>query len=116
VKRLVEETEDAFERTLLKSARRDIAPRHGARNAGIALAAAAGQLAVPSAAGVPDPSAVGAGAAVAAKAGALGAWKWLSIGALVGGVAGAGAVASMQARHRPARQQSLRRPRRPRRR
>ncbi len=96
MKRLVEETEDAFERTLLKSARCDAAPRHGARNAAIALSAAASQLSAPSAAAAPVPSTAGADAALGAKVGTLGTLKWLSIGAVAGALAGAGVMASVQ--------------------
>jgi hypothetical protein len=96
MKRLVVETDDAFERALLKSARSEAVPRHGARNAAIALAAAAQHFAAPGAAVPIDPSAVGTGAALAAKAGAAGMWKWLGIGVAIGSLAGAGATMALQ--------------------
>jgi hypothetical protein len=93
MKRLITETDQAFERTLLRSARLDVAPENGAREAMQALATAAARLPTTEV----GPAPLGAEQLVATKLGALGAWKWLGLGMALGGVAGAGAMAI----HRP---------------
>jgi hypothetical protein len=96
MKRMVTETEDAFERTLLRSARLDVHPKNGAREVALALAASAANL--PARSGSPDAGRFGAEPAIATKVGAL-SWKWLGVGVVVGGVAGAGAMAGYQHVH-----------------
>lgn len=88
MRRLVSETDDAFERTLLESVRLDELPQPGAQKAALALEFALRNLPVAPNPGLPHP------AGASANAGTLGIWKWLSIGVVVGGVAGAGAMAS----------------------
>jgi hypothetical protein len=90
MKRLVLETEDAFERALLRSARRDVPPEHGAHEAALALAAAAAKLPTIVSSGsegfASSSSQEVAGAlaehAAAAKGSALALWKWMGIGVI----------------------------------
>ncbi|HMI83178.1 MAG TPA: hypothetical protein VK550_03740 [Polyangiaceae bacterium] len=89
MKRLITETDQAFERMLLRSARLDVAPENGAREAMEALAAAATRL--PTVDVGPPP--LDAGQLIAKRLGTLGAWKWLGAGVVLGGFAGAGAMA-----------------------
>jgi len=93
MKRLITETDQAFERMLLRSARLDVAPENGACEAMQALAGAAARL--PTSEVGPTP--LQAEQLIAARLGTLGAWKWLGAGVVLGGFAGAGAMAI----HRP---------------
>ena len=93
MKRLISETDQAFERMLLRSARLDVAPENGAREAMQALAAAAARLPTIEAGLAP----LGAERLIATRLGTAGAWKWLGAGVVLGGFAGAGAMAI----HRP---------------
>jgi hypothetical protein len=93
MKRLITETDQAFERMLLRSARLDVAPENGAREAMHALTAAAARLPTTEV----GPTPLEAGQLIATRVGTLGAWKWLGAGVVLGGFAGAGAMAI----HRP---------------
>jgi hypothetical protein len=99
MKRLVAETDDTFERALLESVRLDTPPEHGARDAALSLAAGITNLPAQGGSGPRAAGPLGGEHLVSAKLGLLGAWKWLGIGALVGGIAGAGAMAGYQALH-----------------
>jgi len=100
VKRLVDETGDTFERALLRSSAGDTAPDAGAQTAFVALQQALvafdelpGSI---TPAAPTDPSVSATGGAVGGAAWAP--WQWLGLGALVGSIAGAGAMAGYQAR------------------
>lgn len=93
MKRLITETDQAFERMLLRSARLDVAPENGARQAMQALAAAGARLPTIEAGPLP----LGAERLIVTRIGTVGAWKWLGAGVVLGGFAGAGAMAI----HRP---------------
>lgn len=101
MRRLIDETDQSFERALLRSAGLDVAPEDGARTAMASLLAAAA-AAVPTAAAPtapPAPAVPGApfaGQGATTGAGTMVAWKWLGIGAVLGSMAGAGAVAGYQ--------------------
>lgn len=96
MKRLVSETDDAFERTLLESIKLDELSKPGARETALALALAVRNL--PVAEGAASPALSSPAPNVATS----GVWKWLGIGALVGGVTGAGAMASYDRARLPA--------------
>jgi hypothetical protein len=102
MKRLVAETNDAFERSLLSSVRVDAAPEGAARKAGLSLTAAVAQLSTPAVPGSRGPGELSVDSTAFAKAGAFAAWKWLGIGVAIGGIAGAGAVAGLQRAPAPA--------------
>lgn len=87
MKRLLTDTDDAFELALLRSAKVDIAPSDAAEKAAIALGATVlGAAALGAAASGSAVTATGTakGAAVAGKLGAIAIWKWIGLGIIVG--------------------------------
>ncbi|MEO6574975.1 MAG: hypothetical protein ABIP89_14110, partial [Polyangiaceae bacterium] len=89
MKRLLEETGDAFELALLRSAKADQAPNDSAEKAALALAGAVtlGTLASSTAAGAASATGTAKAAkatAIAGKLGVFAIWKWIGLGVVVG--------------------------------
>lgn len=87
MKRMLDETGDAFELALLRSAKADVAPSDSAEKAAIALAGAVtlGVAASSTAAATATGTAKAAKAgALAGKLGVIAIWKWIGLGVIVG--------------------------------
>ncbi len=85
MKRMLAESDDAFELALLRSAKMDAAPSDSAEKAALALGATLTvAIAVSAASSTAAASGTSKGAAAAGKLGAIAVWKWIGLGIIVG--------------------------------